>query len=300
MILPYMTYGEDVGANFLTSMPVSDVPIKIAYVAAALSVSFSLPLTIHPSRRSVELLIYHGKPPTCDKAESRLRFITTTVMLLCVVLLSFVVTSLGTVFEFVGLICGNLLCFVMPSYLGPLVGSMVGGGASELRLGRICSQGQLHGSAWLDRAERRGECAMYRVSCLKFIRFSSSSTLVMASSALKQQSRSLVLLEELKNRQVAEGQLSSLLQDCMPTRRVTVRAGSRRQVVLPFFVTRPEIARSFLDFVFSGRYSKIGGVEKFSGRLGSLAPLVFKLNLACFYAGAGGGRRYLSDQIANR
>ncbi|KAF4735124.1 hypothetical protein FOZ62_014278, partial [Perkinsus olseni] len=117
MILPYMTYGEDVGANFLTSMPVSDVPIKIAYVAAALSVSFSLPLTIHPSRRSVELLIYHGKPPTCDKAESRLRFITTTVMLLCVVLLSFVVTSLGTVFEFVGLICGNLLCFVMPSYL---------------------------------------------------------------------------------------------------------------------------------------------------------------------------------------
>ncbi|KAF4681207.1 hypothetical protein FOZ60_012456 [Perkinsus olseni] len=181
----------------------------------------------------------------------------------------------------------------------------------------------------------------------------------MASSALKQQSRSLVLLEELKNRQVAEGQLSSLLQDCMPTRRVTVRAGSRRQVqfrqfspavvgliatmvlylaaarrgytigeeysetlslkkrnerlsplsatdrmkqltlqvVLPFFVTRPEIARSFLDFVFSGRYSKIGGVEKFSGRLGSLAPLVFKLNLACFYAGAGGGRRYLSDQV---
>ncbi|KAF4654360.1 hypothetical protein FOZ61_008321 [Perkinsus olseni] len=73
MILPYMTYGEDVGANFLTSMPVSDVSIKIAYVAAALSVSFSLPLTIHPSRRSVELLIYHGKPPTCDKAESRLR-----------------------------------------------------------------------------------------------------------------------------------------------------------------------------------------------------------------------------------
>ncbi|KAF4681040.1 hypothetical protein FOZ60_012639 [Perkinsus olseni] len=182
----------------------------------------------------------------------------------------------------------------------------------------------------------------------------------MASSALMQQSRSLVLLDELKNRQVAEGQLSSLLQDCMPARRVTVRAGSRRQVqfrqfspavvgliatmvlylaaarrgctigeeysetlsltkrngrlsplgatdrmkqltlqvVLPFFVTRPKIARSFLDFVFSGRYSKIGGVEKFSGRLGFLAPLVFKLNLACFYAG-GGGRRYLSDQISS-
>ncbi|EER04805.1 vacuolar amino acid transporter, putative [Perkinsus marinus ATCC 50983] len=38
MVLPYMTYGPDVGDNFLTSMPVSDVPIKIAYVAAALSV----------------------------------------------------------------------------------------------------------------------------------------------------------------------------------------------------------------------------------------------------------------------
>ncbi|KAF4657459.1 peroxisome bioproteinsis factor 10, partial [Perkinsus olseni] len=179
----------------------------------------------------------------------------------------------------------------------------------------------------------------------------------MASSSLKQQSRSLVLLEDLKNRQVAEGRLSSLLQDCMPARRVTVRSGSRRQVqfrqlspavvglvatmvvylaaarrghtigeeysetlslkkrngrlgalgatdrmkqlmlqvVLPFFVTRPKIAKSFLDFVFSGRYPKIGGVEKFSGDLCSLAPLVYKLNLACFYAGCG--RRYLSDQI---
>ncbi|KAF4672120.1 hypothetical protein FOL47_000891 [Perkinsus chesapeaki] len=80
MILPYMTYGQSVGANFLTSMPVSETPVKVACIAAALSVSFSLPLTIHPSRRSVELLIYRGKPPTCDRAEWRLRFTETLTL----------------------------------------------------------------------------------------------------------------------------------------------------------------------------------------------------------------------------
>ncbi|KAF4692370.1 hypothetical protein FOZ60_013727 [Perkinsus olseni] len=177
----------------------------------------------------------------------------------------------------------------------------------------------------------------------------------MASSALKQQRRSLVLLEELKNRQVAEGQLSSLLQDCMPTRRVTVRAGSRRQVqfrqfspavvgliatmvlylaaarrgytigeeysetlslkkrngrlsplgatdrmkqltlqvVFTVFRHAPEkFARSFLDFVFSGRYSEDWWCGEIFRASWFLAPLVFKPNLACFYAG-GGGRRYL-------
>ena len=81
MILPFLTFGRNIKSNYLYNMESGEVPIKIAYVLASISVSISFVLQVHPVRRSIISLVYGSKPPR-GKKELSLRIAFVTAILL--------------------------------------------------------------------------------------------------------------------------------------------------------------------------------------------------------------------------
>ncbi|KAF4736196.1 hypothetical protein FOZ63_022765 [Perkinsus olseni] len=117
MIFPYMTFGENVDSNFLHNLPLESYPVKLGYIAASLSLGINLPLAMHPCRNSLTVLWYKGNVPSDPVKERRFRVMLTTLLLASITILGMAVDSLGIIMELAGLLGGNTMCYVMPTYL---------------------------------------------------------------------------------------------------------------------------------------------------------------------------------------
>jgi len=120
MVFPYATYGDAIDSNFLKTMlhnNPNDSMVIVGCVLASVAVSISYPLQALPMRRSLVALIYGSQ--TLDEAkEVRVRYILASLIVVTTLGLGLLFpTGLGTVMEMTGLIGGNLICFVMPSWL---------------------------------------------------------------------------------------------------------------------------------------------------------------------------------------
>jgi len=116
MILPLLTFGRDIKENYLQSLDIQNVPVQIAYMLAALSVSISYVLQVHPLRRSILALYYRDRVPSA-REERRNRIVVVAVALLATFGLAVGVKKIDVVTNFTGLIGGNTMCYLMPSWL---------------------------------------------------------------------------------------------------------------------------------------------------------------------------------------
>jgi amino acid permease len=116
MILPLLTFGADIKGNYLQNLDDEKLPIQIAYVLAAISVSISYVLQVHPLRRSI-LSLYYGSRTPGKAEEIRNRYIMVTVLLLATFGIAVGAKEIDVVTNFTGLLGGNTMCFLMPSIL---------------------------------------------------------------------------------------------------------------------------------------------------------------------------------------
>ncbi len=117
MILPFLTFGPHIMDNYLRNFDRNLVPVQIAYILAAISVSISYILQVHPLRRSILSLMNSGKIPEQGKKERRDRYLITGAIVILTFGIAIGVDQIDTVTNFTGLLGGNTLCFVMPSLL---------------------------------------------------------------------------------------------------------------------------------------------------------------------------------------
>jgi amino acid permease len=115
MIIPLLSFGRDIKENYLQSLDISKVPVQVAYLFAALSVSISYVLQIHPLRRSI-LSLYYGARTPSDTEEKRNRILVVAVAMLATFGIAVGVKKIDIVTNFTGLIGGNTMCFTMPTW----------------------------------------------------------------------------------------------------------------------------------------------------------------------------------------
>jgi len=116
MIIPLLSFGKGIKENYLQSLDLTEVPVQIAYMLAALSVSISYVLQIHPLRRSILSLYYRGRVPS-DVEERRNRLLVVGFVMLVTFGIAVGVKKIDVVTNFTGLFGANTLCFVAPSWL---------------------------------------------------------------------------------------------------------------------------------------------------------------------------------------
>ena len=116
MIVPLLTFGTGIKENFLQSLDIQQVPIQIAYMFAALSVSISYVLQVHPLRRSV-LSLYYGSRTPSDAEEKRNRILVVILIMIATFGIAVGVKKIDVVTNITGLIGGDTMCFTMPTFL---------------------------------------------------------------------------------------------------------------------------------------------------------------------------------------
>ena len=110
MILPFITFGTSVQDNFLRNLPSQDTVTKLAYVAASLSVSISFPLQVVPLRNAIVGL--------CDQTNNdRMTIWIATAAVVAALGIAVSGAPLGVVMAVTGLIGGNTIVFLTPSWL---------------------------------------------------------------------------------------------------------------------------------------------------------------------------------------
>lgn len=115
MVLPFITYGTNIQDNFLRNLPSEDTVTKIAYVAASLSVSISFPLQVVPLRNAIIGLI--GDRFGDNKNRTKLRIWIATIVVVAALGIAVSGAPLGVVMSITGLIGGNTVVFLTPSWL---------------------------------------------------------------------------------------------------------------------------------------------------------------------------------------
>ena len=116
MILPFLTFGNSIEPNYLTNLGKDKIPVQIAYILAAVSVSISYVLQVHPLRRSI-LSLYYGSRTPAKTEEKRNRYIVVSAILLVTFGIAVGLDKIDVVTNFTGLLGGNTMCFLMPSIL---------------------------------------------------------------------------------------------------------------------------------------------------------------------------------------
>lgn len=119
IVFGYSVLGSDIDSNFLLGLPRS-TSVEIGGGLMAISNALSFPLQSHPCRRSLTVLISSCMGVTYEypqKGERLLRRLLTTLILLGTVAVATVVNDLGIVFEIVGTVGSNTICYIMPAYL---------------------------------------------------------------------------------------------------------------------------------------------------------------------------------------
>uniref|UniRef100_A0A0G4HHS9 Amino acid transporter transmembrane domain-containing protein n=1 Tax=Chromera velia CCMP2878 TaxID=1169474 RepID=A0A0G4HHS9_9ALVE len=127
----YLTYGHNVLPDFLLSYPDSDPLVAAGRVALALIATCSCPLQLHPARLSATALaraflsvVFRNRPErlkawTTDEGgrSGVLRVILTTFLLSALFATSWVVSSLGLVFDVIGAVGATGLTMYLPGFL---------------------------------------------------------------------------------------------------------------------------------------------------------------------------------------
>merc|ERR1719375_2440683 len=118
IVLGYSVFGHDTKDNFLLALPQNDV-VRAGGILMALSNALSFPLQSHPCRKSLTVLftscgVSYEYPQV---GERWLRRLLTTIIILGTVTVSTLVKDLGIVFEIVGTVGSNTICYIMPAIL---------------------------------------------------------------------------------------------------------------------------------------------------------------------------------------
>jgi amino acid permease len=116
MIIPFLTFGNSIEPNYLTNLDQSKIPVQIAYIFAAISVSISYVLQVHPLRRSI-LSLYYGSRAPPKSEEKRNRYIVVSAILIVTFGIAVGLDKIDVVTNFTGLLGGNTMCFLMPAIL---------------------------------------------------------------------------------------------------------------------------------------------------------------------------------------
>eukprot|EP00929_Paragymnodinium_shiwhaense_P025405 TRINITY_DN1536_c0_g1_i1.p1 TRINITY_DN1536_c0_g1~~TRINITY_DN1536_c0_g1_i1.p1 ORF type:complete len:468 (-),score=79.23 TRINITY_DN1536_c0_g1_i1:151-1554(-) len=115
----YAVFGSTISNNFLTCLP-DNPAVHTGRLLMAFSNVLSYPLQTHPCRRSLSVLVgtctgVHYEYP--QKGERMMRRTLTGVICLGTGLVAIVVDDLGAVFEIIGAVGSNTICYIMPAYL---------------------------------------------------------------------------------------------------------------------------------------------------------------------------------------
>lgn len=119
IVFGYSTFGSTIQQNFLLGLPQGTL-VSIGGLLMATSNALSFPLQSHPCRRSLIVLLNSctGKPYEYPQVGERLmRRLLTAVILAGAVCTATVVNDLGIVFEIVGTVGSNTICYIMPALL---------------------------------------------------------------------------------------------------------------------------------------------------------------------------------------
>ena len=121
MAFPYFTFGKTVTANFLENIALNEGSdnkfVIMAKLCAAVSVCLTLPLQVHPLRRSLRSLIFGAVQFESERQDTRVRYLLTGVPLLLVLTAALLISKLGLVMSVAGLVGGNTVSFFVPSML---------------------------------------------------------------------------------------------------------------------------------------------------------------------------------------
>jgi len=121
MILPFLTFGRAMDTTYLIYLKnpdgTVDIPVMIAYVCAALSVSISYVLLLQPVRCSIMSLAYGANQPTGKKEKTIRMALVAFLMALSYVLAYVLGENINLPIHLAGLLGGNTMCFVMPFIL---------------------------------------------------------------------------------------------------------------------------------------------------------------------------------------
>jgi amino acid permease len=109
MVLPFISFGTSVQDNFLRNLPPQDIVTKMAYIAASLSVSISFPLQVVPLRNAIIGL--------SNSKNEKLRIWIATAAVVAALGIAVSGAPLGIVMAITGLIGGNTIVFLTPSWL---------------------------------------------------------------------------------------------------------------------------------------------------------------------------------------
>ncbi|CAE7691914.1 AVT6 [Symbiodinium pilosum] len=113
----YLTFGQEVHANFLEDLPPNGL-ILLGKCLVLLAVIFTYPLQLHPCRRSLMILVQSIQGRVLSRSADRIcRRIFTVLILVGTVILAVVVHDLGTTLAFVGTIGSNTVVLIMPGFL---------------------------------------------------------------------------------------------------------------------------------------------------------------------------------------
>jgi len=110
----YWEFGNNVTTDILRSYPMTSVVVWCGEILMLLSVIFSFPLQCHPFRRSITVIFFKS----CDRTREKevLRY-ETLAFLVSTTAIAMMVKDLGIVFELVGTVGSNTICYIMPPLL---------------------------------------------------------------------------------------------------------------------------------------------------------------------------------------
>ena len=118
MVLPFLTYGRsNPNAHTFFELLPSTAATNVGYLCAAISVSISYVLVVHPIRRSVMSLMYGCNFPVGRKESVARTSIVSAIMCISLGVAILAGNSLGTTLEFTALLGSTTCGFLMPSIL---------------------------------------------------------------------------------------------------------------------------------------------------------------------------------------
>eukprot|EP00923_Selenidium_pygospionis_P053821 GHVN01093772.1.p1 GENE.GHVN01093772.1~~GHVN01093772.1.p1 ORF type:complete len:475 (-),score=31.77 GHVN01093772.1:445-1869(-) len=114
----YFQFGSHIQPDLLNSYDSKWRSIRFGKLLVALSVVFSFPMQCHPFRRSLSV-VYSTDSYGNSNGETSIKFHrwSTALFIMLTTTIAIFVTNLGLVFELVGAVCSNTLCYIAPPLL---------------------------------------------------------------------------------------------------------------------------------------------------------------------------------------